>query len=101
MADTYYAWSTFSVPDTSKPGAKPKVFNPGDTVTAAGLGVEKEEFDAMVEAGSIRTMKWPVPPEAGAVSPIDYLKAKAAEAEEKDLDSIVEEIAEVGPPPGI
>lgn len=57
MADTYYAWSNFVIPASGDKAAKK--FKPGDTVSMTDLGVPKEEWDAYVESGAVRTTKYP------------------------------------------
>jgi hypothetical protein len=93
MADTYYAWSIFDIVDSEKPEAKPKRINPGDAVTADLLDVTDEDWNEIVASGAVRTQQWPVPPEAGAVSPIEYLRSQAANREQQGLDAIVEELS--------
>jgi len=49
MAD--YAWSQIN--------CDKGVFQPGDSVSAEKLGVSKEDYDALKEAGSVREEKYP------------------------------------------
>lgn len=93
----HYAWSTFRV--TEEVGKKPTVFNVGDIVTAATLGIEDDEFDNLVAEGAVRTMEYPVPTEAGNVSPIEYLRKKARDVAAGGLDAELEELAEASTPP--
>jgi hypothetical protein len=52
MADgQYYAFSRIS--------AGEKIVNPGDKVSASDLGVDKDEWDKLVDEGVVRTDKFP------------------------------------------
>jgi len=73
MASTHYAWSPIR-------GDKDAAF--GDTVTKDKLGVSQEDWDAMVEAGSIRTTKPPKLPDGWQGSVIEYYQQQAKEAAE-------------------
>lgn len=66
----YYAWTEIKAGDKSAKA--------GDTVTAEKLGIDKEEFDAMVESGAVREEKFPDLPEGYTGSPSDYYKEQAA-----------------------
>jgi hypothetical protein len=57
MASTYYAWTNFTVVDEN--GKRTGTVQPGDTVTAADLGVSDEDFQAYVDSGAIRTVPYP------------------------------------------
>lgn len=85
MADskTYYAWSNFEVLDEDDPGNPRKVkhIKPGDEVSQSILGVDDDEWKAVVEAGSARTQEHP---EMGNFqgSPVELRKAQLAAAAE-------------------
>jgi hypothetical protein len=73
MADTHYAWSPILAGDKSAKF--------GDEVTASGLGVDKEEFQAMIDGGSVRTTKPPpVKDMRTDESVIDFYRRQAREA---------------------
>jgi hypothetical protein len=52
MADKMYAWSPI-VRDEGKP------VKVGDSVSASDLGIEDEDFQALVDAGAVRKVKYP------------------------------------------
>lgn len=67
MAD--YAWSNIK---TSK-----GKFSPGDSVSAEKLGVDKEEYESLKEAGSVRETEYPKDLPSG-VSPVEHAKKQLA-----------------------
>lgn len=69
----HYAWSPI------RAGKNSAKF--GDTVTADKLGVSKEDFEAMVEAKSIREKAPPKLPEGYQGSVVDFLREQIKEAE--------------------
>lgn len=85
MADkTYYAWSVFNL---VKDGKK-SVVNPGDKVTASGLGVPDEEFAAYIENGAVRSIEYPKLPDGFTGSPREFRIAQLhanARGEEWDV----------------
>lgn len=72
---TYYAWS--EIHGTDADGKAVKVM-PGDKVSAADLNLEDEEFEQLVEGGSVREIKFPedVPTDQ---APADYARQKLLE----------------------
>lgn len=84
-AKKYYAWSVVQYDaDVDESGAsiKHKRLPFGSEVTAKQLGVDEENFDALVEAGSIRDYPPPDMPKGYTGSPLDYLREQAAKATE-------------------
>jgi len=55
---TYYAWSPIPT-DHNEFGQPTKRIEVGDTVTADKVGVSKEEFEYLIEAGAVREEKYP------------------------------------------
>ena len=85
MADaTYYAWSPIRGGKRTGEGddAKVEAVNvaAGETVTASKLGVSKEEFQALVDSGAVRTQKYPDLPEGYQDSPVNFMRQQALEA---------------------
>lgn len=88
MADTWYAWSPIRHsaevdPDTGV-ASRVNVVKFGDTVTKAKLKVSDDDWDALVQAGSVRNY---APPDgfdgtSEDESPVQYLQRKAREAAE-------------------
>jgi len=74
-----YAWSSFRL-DVDEHGKAKKVVEPGEEVTAEKLKVSKEEFENLIEVGSVRDLEYP-PVEPGQ-SPAEYFRAAAAERAE-------------------
>jgi hypothetical protein len=66
---TYYAWSNFPV-ERNEWGQTTKVIEVGEEVTAAKLGVSKEEFDEYIELGTVSEEEYPDVPDS--VSPAEY-----------------------------
>jgi hypothetical protein len=58
---------------------------PGESVTASQLGLNDEQFQQLVDAGSVRKQKYPDMPEGYQDSPVNRMRELAAEAEESDL----------------
>lgn len=67
-----YAWSPILAGDNSAAM--------GDKVTKSGLGVDDANFDAMVEAGSIRSYPVPDLPENFQGSIVDHLRDEIRKA---------------------
>jgi hypothetical protein len=92
MADkTYYAWSPIrSAKVTDASATPPKVEHsnaqPGDSVTAAKLGLSKEQFDELVASGAVRETKYPDLPEGYQDSPVNFLRQQALAASAEDVD---------------
>lgn len=85
MPDTFFAWSPIQTGDKDKDAAF------GDTVTQSGLGVSKEDFEAMIEARSIRTTKPPPVKEMRSdESVLDFYRRQAREAAEAAGESAAE-----------
>lgn len=73
----HYAWSEIK----SGTAEKPIVVELGDTVTAKALGIPEKEFQALIDAGSVRDKKYPVPKdEEWEGSAVDYLRQQLSEA---------------------
>jgi hypothetical protein len=82
MADTYYAWSEIQVGEGDEAETKVKKVKAGEEVSASSLGIPDEEFDAMVEAGAVKTEEYPDLPEGYTGSPAQFAQEQA-EAEGK------------------
>jgi hypothetical protein len=67
-----YAWSPILAGDKSAAM--------GDKVSKSSLGVDDADFDAMVEAGSIRSYPVPDMPEGFQGSVVDHLRAEIQKA---------------------
>lgn len=81
MADMW-AWS----PIKGGTADKPVEVDFGAKVTKAQLGVDDADWDAMVEAGSVRPYAPPKMPDTYQSSPVEFLKEQAAKAEnDEDL----------------
>lgn len=77
MADpTMYAWS----PIQGSKGDKQFEVPAGEAVNADKLGLSKEQFQQLVDAGSVRPVKFPDLPEGYRDSPVNYLREQAIEA---------------------
>lgn len=88
MADTMYAWTPIlygvNKDDDGNITGRKQV-NPGDSVTASKLGIDDENFNALVEAGSVRPYKMPEMPDGYTDSPVNYLRQLAARAEDDPM----------------
>lgn len=72
----HYAWSEIK----SGTAEKPITVKLGDSVTAKGLGIDDENFQALIDAGAVRDKKYPVPQdEDWDGSAVDYLRQQLAE----------------------
>jgi len=94
MAKAYYAWSPISLTVDDKP----KVIARGAKVTASGLGISDDEFQAMIQAGSVRPAQFPAPDdyEGSALDwHRDQLVAASTPLEEAEANAEVEEIESV------
>jgi hypothetical protein len=81
MADATYAWSDIRTTDDK--GAT-KLIKFGEAVTAAGLGVDKENFEALIESGAVRNVKPPdLAKEGFSGSVVEFYQNKAREAAEE------------------
>lgn len=78
---TYYAWSNIlTYEDVGKDkDQKRVVVARGEKVTAAKLGIPDEEFQAMIDAGAVRTKQYPAPDDYQG-SAVDYLRDQLREA---------------------
>ena len=65
----YYAWSEIKAGDKSA--------KPGDTVSASDLGLSKEQFEELVEAGAVKEEKFPDPGDFPG-SPVEHAKKDLA-----------------------
>ena len=83
---TYYAWSNIK---TGKDG-KPFAAKVGDKVDASTLGLDEEQFQELIDAGSVREQKYPVPADSD-VSPKDHQRALMLASQ--DSDEYAESIA--------
>lgn len=54
---TYFAWSNIRVPDPKSPGRFTEI-KPGTEISAGALENE-DEFNVLIEVGSVRTMTYP------------------------------------------
>lgn len=70
--DNYYVWSPLRVGNSSK------VIGVGNRVTAESLKMTDEQFQELIDVGSIRKRQHPETQEGE--SPNDYYKRKLAEA---------------------
>lgn len=94
MADpTYYAWSPIHYDSEGKgevgAPAKPKTLAIGEVATKAKLGIDDENFAALVEAGSVRERKPPDTPDGYSGSHVQFLLEQAREAELMAADTSV------------
>lgn len=78
---TYYAWTEIKGSNIVIPR--------GDKVTAAKLEIKEVEFQAMIDAGAIRTKQYPVP-DGYQGSAIDYMRDQLREA-----TSVADDLGEV------
>jgi len=84
MADTYYAHSTIKNAESAEPDADaPKVetIKPGEEVSQASLGVSDEEWEQLVDAGSVRPYDYPDDLKEGQ-TPAQYYRETAQAAME-------------------
>lgn len=87
MADTYYAWSDLH---STKDG-KLVVVKTGEKVTAADLGLNKDEFDELIAAGSVRDAVYPakaMTDEGFAGSPKEFAKKQLAALAAEDAGPV-------------
>lgn len=81
---TYYAWSPIvygaDVADDGTVNSQ-KVVNVGEQVDAGKLGVSDEEFQALVDGGSVRTREYPKEL-IGATNPVSPRQHEAKKARE-------------------
>jgi hypothetical protein len=78
----YYAWSPIKHgADVDKDGnyVRDKLLPAGSTVTQKNLGVSDADWEAMIEAGSIREYEYPDMPDTFQGSPVDFLRQKLAD----------------------
>ena len=97
MAETHYAWT----PIKGGTAEKPVNIARGAKVTKSDLGVSDADWDAMVQAGAIRTKKHPAPEDYEG-SAVDYLRERLQEAQEMsgvDEEEAASELADVSTPP--
>lgn len=95
MADTYYAWSEIQVGEGGEEAQKVKKVPAGEEVSASSLGIPDEEFDAMVEAGAVRTEEYPDLPEGYTGSPAQFAQEQAeAEGQKAEAELILNPIDE-------
>jgi len=103
MADTFYAWSDIYAGGESEKreaagGRLVKVINKrniirrGEKVTQAKLGVEKEEFDALVASGSVRA--YPLP--EGADDMVSPSNAFLSSVLDSDGDVDINKLMDLG-----
>ena len=78
----YYAWSDIRYgAEVDKDGNKTadKMVKAGDTVTQKNLGVSDADWQALVDAGSVREYEYPDMPDTYQGSPVDFLREKLAD----------------------
>lgn len=56
---TMYAWSRIVLDRDPTSMKDTKVVQPGESVTAKGLGLSDEQFDVLVNEGVVRSLKYP------------------------------------------
>lgn len=80
----YYAWSPIRHGGEVKDGLVVNVQTVayGDSVSQKDLGVSDEDWQAMVEGGSVREVKPPELPEGYTGSPIQFMMEQARQAAE-------------------
>ena len=66
----YYAWSNFTTEDG-------EAVAPGDTVTQQQLGLNDEDWEALVESGAVREEEWPILDPNFQGSPEEWKKQEA------------------------
>lgn len=86
MADTYYAWSEI-IYGAEHDETDPKLIlgvksvKPGEKVDAKMIGVSEEEFERMVETGSIRNYPFPKELQDPTASPNQLIAQQLVDAE--------------------
>lgn len=90
MATSHYAWTDIVTYEAGKDDQEKRVVvKRGEKVTAGGLGVNQEEFQAMISAGSIRKKPYPAPDDFQG-SAVDYLREQLREATSVHDESVEE-----------
>jgi hypothetical protein len=99
MATKYYAWSTLYLGGKSKEDPRTgrrliterNLVQPGTVVSRDKLKCSKEEWDALVEGGSVRTYKFPKISEGSTQSPTEVIMSGLREGrEEIPTDKLIE-----------
>jgi hypothetical protein len=91
MADTkYYAWSQIVV-GRDEWGRNTEVVSPGTEVTAQTLKANKDQFNEFLEAGVVRTAKYPDMGDFNG-SPVEFYREQARRAEENALNQAYESL---------
>lgn len=79
---TYYAWSQFRITKDDKR----VVIKEGEEVTASKLDVSDDEFQGLVENGSVRTTEYPDAAKDGSTTPTRHLASLLAEAQGQETE---------------
>ena len=85
MASKMYAWSDIEYDadvDPDSGARKPKYIRRGEEVNRSKLGVDEENFQALVDAGSVRPMKFPDIPATFQGSPVEWYREELAKTQE-------------------
>jgi hypothetical protein len=86
MADSkYYAWTDImgaSEPDSKGNRLPVVVVKRGSTVSAKKLNISDEDFNQLIESGSVRTTAFPDLPEGFTGSPVDHWREQLRQASE-------------------
>lgn len=85
---TYYAWS----PIKGGTPEKPVSIDRGAKVTKDALGVDDDNWTALIESGAVRDKEFPAPKDYDG-SVIDYLREKLQEAQAMSGSVEEEEVA--------
>lgn len=108
MADKWYAWSRIQYGANIDPteGSNQilshKSVEVGAEVTAEKLGISEQDFQQLIDAGSVREYEFPQMPENYGDSPINFLKhqVRLIEAQAKSLTSgLPSQLQQVGKAP--
>lgn len=95
MADTYYAWSRFKK-SVNEWGRVEEWIEPGAKISKSDLNVGDDEWQALVDAGAVRTEKYP--DVDAQTAPVEALRSADAGAETSEVvDSTP--LVENPPPP--
>ncbi len=102
----YFAWSTIYNGGESKEGRdgrklimKRNIIEPGTEVTKSKLGLSDEEWDTMIDGGSIRT--YPLPEMDEGESPANAVMRRLTRGSGEVSSDMLMELALAHPPEGL
>lgn len=87
----FYAWSVIQYDadvDDSGSSIKHKRVAFGEEVSADKLGLDDEQFEQLVEAGSVRATRPPDMPKGYQGSPVDFMREQIAAAAEGNVAEV-------------